>query len=329
MNTEKNENKDVEVKAIELVDDGKSLTIKSFVTNEELFLDETNFVPMLNQVKAIAEGLVADATTREGAATIKALNRKIAGLKTSIEAVGKSVADEIKLKPKLIDKTRKRVKDTLESYQEIVMRPLVEIQNRKDTLVDVSNVPASCIGCDSYYIKSRIEELKSLHDNTEWKESKAEAEETFKEALRQLDDMKAKAEKAESDARELEQLRTRQAEFERAEREKAEAERKKAEEALNKAQEEAEAARRAQAEAEAKAKKAEEVAKAVTEGVGVEHDRETAKNELLFPDDPTAYRKAVNKRIYDELLKFTTEEKAKELFLKIVKCEIPNLRILY
>ena len=309
----------------------KSFEITTTATDMEgLFLDKQNFVPMLDILKDRVRNLVADVHEKDGIAVRKSLNRKLAGLKNRIEDEGKAVAAALKSKPKLVDNTRKNVKDTIQMLQDEVMAPVLAIEARKNEIVEISNIPATAIGCDSNGIKFVIEQVKAHeHDLDYWDESFEEAQSEIREALRQLNDMLASAEKAEADARELEQLRAKQAEFECLQREEAERKQREAEEQLKKAQEEAENARKAQAEAEARATKAEAEAKAVTEGVSVDSDRENVKSGMLFPEDDKAYRKEVNKKVYAAFLEIMPEDIAKKLFTAIVKGEISNLRIVY
>ena len=94
----------VNVNAVELSDNGSKFEITTKCTDpEQLFLHEENFVPMLQQVKKIARGLIADVHTKEGIAARKSLNRKLSSLKTAIEDEGKKVAAALKAKPKIIE----------------------------------------------------------------------------------------------------------------------------------------------------------------------------------------------------------------------------------
>ena len=154
----------INTNAIEIKDTGKSFEIVKKPEQKDLeaiFLDRNNFVPMLQQVKKIARGLVADPTTKEGVATRKALNRKIASLKTAIDNEGKKVSDALKNKPNIILATRKEVRDTLEMLQDEVMKPVKEIEDRQNEIIEISNIPASAVGCDSFGIQDVINVLES------------------------------------------------------------------------------------------------------------------------------------------------------------------------
>ena len=64
--------------------------------------------------------------TLDGRKARKSMSRKVASLKCALEEIGKKVNDELKAKPKLVDKERKRVWDLMESWQEDILQPVVE-----------------------------------------------------------------------------------------------------------------------------------------------------------------------------------------------------------
>ena len=330
--------------AVTLNDNGTKFEIVTKCTDpEQLFLDKRNFVPMLEQCKLIARGLVADATTKEGAATRKALSRKLAGLKNAIEDEGKKVAAALKAKPKIIDATRKAVKDTLEMLQEEVMKPVKEIEDRKNEIIEISNLPASAIGCDSYGVQDVIKVLEGhAHDEAYWKESHAEAVVALNESRRQLNAMLETALKQEEQQREYERLKAEEAERNRKAAEEAAKAKAEAEEAKRKA-EEAERARfaaeEAQKKAEAEALKAKaeaENAKATVNVVQngnaaqVIKDSQQTMSKMLFPDDKAMYRKMCKTEAKEDLMKCDlTEDQARDVVLAILSGKIRHVAMMF
>ena len=338
---------DVEVinpNAVTITDDGKKFEIVTKCTDmEQLFMDRQNFVPMLDQCKHLARGIIADATTKEGAAQRKALSRKLAGLKNAIEDEGKKVAAALKAKPKIIDATRKAVKDTLEMLQEEVMKPLKEIEARQNEIIEISNLPASAIGCDSYGIQDVLNVLESkAKDEAYWKESYADAMAAVTEARRQLNAMLDSALKAEEQQREYERLKAEEAERNRKAAEEAAKAKAEAEEAKRKA-EEAERARiaaeEAQKKAEAEALKAKaeaENAKATVNVVQngnaaqVIKDSEQTKAQMLFPDDKAMYRKMCKTEAKEDLMKCDiTEDQAREIVIAILSGKVRHVAMMF
>ncbi|WP_295051678.1 hypothetical protein [uncultured Fibrobacter sp.] len=338
---------DVEVmntNSVTINDNGKSFEIVTKCTDpEQLFLDKQNFVPMLQQVKLIARGLVADPTTEEGAKQRKALSRKIGSLKTAIEDEGKKVAAALKAKPKIIDATRKEVKDTLEMLQDELLKPLKEIEARQNEIIEISNLPASAIGCDSHGTQDVINVLESkAHDEDYWKESYADATAAINEARRQLNAMLETQLKQEEQQREYERLKAEEAERNRKAAEEAARAKAEAEEAKRKA-EEAERARiaaeEAQKKAEADAERAKQQAEDARATVSVVQsgnaaqvikDSQQTMSKMLFPDDKAMYRKMCKTEAKEDLMKCNlTEDQARDVVLAILSGKIRHVAMMF
>ena len=341
----------INTNSVTINDNGKTFEIVTKCTDpEQLFLDKQNFVPMLQQVKNIARGLVADPTTKEGVATRKALNRKLASLKTAIDDEGKKVSDALKKKPNIILATRKEVRDTLEMLQDEVMKPVKEIEARQNEIIEISNIPASAIGCDSFGIQDVINVLESkAKDEAYWKESYADAMAAVTEARRQLNAMLDSALKQEEQQREYERLKAEEAERNRKLAEEAAKAKAEAEEAKRKAEEaerakaKAEADARAAAEAEARAKADAELAKQQAEAARatvnvvqsgnaaqVIKDSEQTKAQMLFPEDNALYRKMCKTEAKEDLMKCNlTEEQARYVVLAILSGKIRHVAMMF
>ena len=309
--------------ALVLIDEGKQFAVKTDCMDPEaLFLDKKNFVPMLNQVKKIARGLIADVHTEEGFKARKAMNAKLAKLKTAIEDRGAQVAKELKAKPKRVDETRRLVKETLEMLQKEVMAPIREIEARQQEIVEISNIPATAIGCNSEGCRQVLEAIEAhVHDAKYWDESYQEAMDAINDARRQVNGILASAEKQEAEKAELERLRASQADFE-----KAEAEKRETEEKLRKAQEEAETAKR---EAEAAKREAAEAQKLTNVDFG-EADAKATREAMLFPDDERQYRRMANREALEDLMNYGLDEAAaKQLVTDIVHGKVRHVRFVY
>ena len=338
---------DVEVmntNSVTLNDNGKTFEIVTKCTDsEQLFLDKQNFIPMLQQVKLIARGLVADPTTEEGAKQRKALSRKIGSLKTAIEDEGKKVAAALKAKPKIIDATRKEVKDTLEMLQDELLKPLKEIEARQNEIIEISNLPASAIGCDSYGTQDVINVLEGhAHDEAYWKESYADAVAALNESRRQLNAMLETQLKQEEQQREYERLKAEEAERNRKAAEEAAKAKAEAEEAKRKA-EDAERARiaaeEAQKKAEAEAERAKQQAENARATVNVVQsgnaaqvikDSQQTMSKMLFPDDKAMYRKMCKTEAKEDLMKCNlTEDQARDVVLAILSGKIRHVAMMF
>lgn len=334
----------INTNSVTINDNGTKFEIVTKCTDpEQLFLDKQNFVPMLQQVKKIARGLVADPTTKEGASQRKALSRKIGSLKTAIEDEGKKVAAALKAKPKLIDATRKEVKDTLEMLQDELLKPLKEIEARQNEIIEISNLPASAVGCDSYGIQDVINVLEThAHDEKYWQESYTEAVAALNESRRQLNAMLETQLKQEEQQREFERLKAEEAERNRKAAEEAAMAKAEAEEAKRKA-EEAERARiaaeEAQKRAEAEAERAKQQAENARATVNVVQsgnaaqvikDSQQTMSKMLFPDDKAMYRKMCKTEAKEDLMKCDlTEDKARDVVLAILSGKIRHVAMMF
>lgn len=334
----------INTNAVTINDNGKTFEIVTKCTDpEQLFLDKKNFVPMLEQCKLIARGLIADATTKEGVAQRKSLNRKLASLKTLIDDEGKKVSDALKKKPNIILATRKEVRDTLEMLQDEVMKPLKEIEARQNEIIEISNLPASAIGCDSYGIQDVLNVLEThAHDEKYWQESYTEAVAALNESRRQLNAMLETQLKAEEEKREFERLKAEENErnrkaAEEAAKAKAEAEKAKAEaeEAKRKA-EEAEAAKAKAEEIAERNRRAAEEAKAAAQFVQSGNaaqaikDAEKTKSEMLFPEDRKAYEKNCKTEAKKDLMDLgLTEEQARDIVIAVLSGKVRHLAMMF
>lgn len=312
----------------------------------DFFSNERNFLPAINFAKERVEKLVADPTTKDGQITRKALAKHIGQIEKAIADKGLEIARILKTKPNEIDKVRRKVKDTLLMYKDEVLAPLKEIESRQAEIVEMDNIPAQAIGCDSVNVKNLIEQLESKkRDKDYWKESWDDAQYSFNNSMNQLRDILAKVEKEESDRAELERLR--KAEAERAAEIKEEAERKIAEakEDERKAKEQAEESERKAKEAEENARKAQE-AKEAAEAARDEAEskipewkkKEIPDDQLLFPQDRTEYRRKANREAMMAIAGIIAnapvavvgaEEVAKAVVTAVVKGKVPHMNMEY
>ena len=331
---------------IKVEETDKALVITGQIENwEEFFLDEKNFMPIIDFTKTRARGLVADATTKEGQKERKTLVKKINALVKDIDNAHDEVVKAYKEKSGKIDKVRKKVKDTLLMYKEELLAPIKEIEQRQAEIVEIDNMPATRgIGCDSAALKFLLEELDEL-EKKDWKESKADAMYSIGEARRQINDMLARQEKAEEDARKLAEYQRREAEIATAEKEKAEAEKKKAQEEAEKAKAEAEKAKKEAEEARQMAEQAEadkvaaEKAKELAESKIPEWKKnEIPESERLFPEDVNERKRRFNREAMEAIAEIIgktpvaiagTEGVAKAIVTAIVNGHVPHIYMDY
>lgn len=276
--------------ALEAIDENTALVTIEQASALGVFRDSEKLDELLlNKVREyVAERQITDTSTAENRAHIKALAYKITRTKTAVEAVGKTLADELKALPKLIDANRKYISEQLATLAEEVRRPVTEyeaeqkrikaekaaaaaaIEARKQAIqqaIDgITRAPLDLIGKPAADIRAKLDELEANPPTADaFDDRVAEAQERWKATTAQLLQM---AEQQEAlDAQERERIereaaaRAAEAERERARREQQEAavaaERRAAAQAAEAERQrlEKEAAERRAAEAEAESRR--------------------------------------------------------------------------
>lgn len=316
-----NQNEQTQMSIISLNAD--KFEIVGQVTNwEELFLNKENFRQVLIDAQKIGRGLVADPTTKEGCIQIKTMAKKISTLKNLIEEKGKEVAAELKAKPKLIDATRKEVKDTLDKLKEDVLKPIVDIEKRREQITEIDIMPAQAMMYDSVGIEEQIAKLADLREKgiDYWQESFEDASKSISDSMRQLNDFLLSARKKEAEQKELEELK---AQKEAAQKIIQEQEIKKArEEAAEKARKEAEeAANKRIQEAEQKLKEAE--SKIQKQG----YIQSNVSNKLVSRETKTRIKESLIENCFLNNC-LLTEEAARAIVIAIIENKIPHVGII-
>jgi chromosome segregation ATPase len=281
------------------------------VTNwEELFLNKENFRQILIDAQKIGRGLVADPTTKEGTIQIKTMAKKISTLQKLIEEKGKQIAAELKAKPKLIDATRKEVKDTLDRLKGDVLKPLVDIEKRQEQITEIDNMPAQAMMYDSVGIEEQIAKLADLREKGAeyWQESFEDAAKSISDSMRQLNEFLLSARKKEAEQKELEELR---AQKEAAQKIIQEQEIKKARE---------EAAEKAREEAWQKLKEAESKIQKQS------YIQSNVSNKLVSRETKTRIKESLIENCFLNNC-LLTEETARVIVIAIIENKIPHVGI--
>lgn len=278
--------------------------------------------------------------------------RRIVKTRTTIEAAGKAVADEVKKVPGRVDANRRHFKATLEALHDEVRKPLTDWEAAEKARTDK--------------IKSSLAELKAVIADPDWMHRSSEqlrdrlgeierefgviTEDVFAEytsaaqelainAIASMETRIATVETREAEAAELERLRAAQAE-----RDKQDRERKIAEEAAAKAAAEAEAKIKAEREradqaeearkaaVEAAERKAVEAARLAKEEAEKEAASRTAQEaaEQKAREEDRANRASVHRAALTALTEAgIAEDVGKVVITLIARGEVPRVTIQY
>lgn len=317
-----NKNEQIEINPIISLNSDKFELVGNVSSWEELFLNKENFRQVLIDAQKIGRGLVADPTTKEGSIQIKTMAKKISTLRNLIEEKGKEIAAELKAKPKLIDATRKEVKDTLDKLKEDVLKPIVDIEKRQEQIAEIDNIPAQAMMYDSVGIEEQIARLADLREKgiDYWKESFEDASKSISDSMRQLNEFLLAAKKKEAEQKELEELRAQkeaaqkimqEQELAKARAEAAEKARKEAEEAANKRIQEAEQKLK---EAESKIQKP-------------NYTQSNVSNKLVSRETKTQIKEALIESCFSKNI-LLDEEAARVIVIAIIENKIPHVGII-
>lgn len=317
-----NQNEQIEINSIISLNSDK-FELVGHVTNwEELFLNKENFRQVLIDAQKIGRGLVADPTTKEGCIQIKSMAKKISTLQKLIEEKGKEIAAELKAKPKLIDATRKEVKDTLDKLKEDVLKPIVDIEKRQEQITEIDNIPSQAMLYDSVGIEEQIARLADLREKGAdyWLESFEDASKSISDSMRQLNEFLLSARKKEAEQKELEELRAQKEASQKIIQEQELA--KAREEASEKAWKEAEeAADKRIQEFEQKLKEAE------TKIQIQSYIQSNVSNKLVSRETKTQIKEALIESCFSKNI-LLDEETARTIVIAIVENKIPHVGII-
>lgn len=92
--------------------------------------------PILEAINKEIERFDADVTTSKGRKEIASMANKIARTKTFLDGAGKELVSEWKEKAKIVDGSRKKIRDTLDKWKDGVRAPLTEWENNEKARVD-------------------------------------------------------------------------------------------------------------------------------------------------------------------------------------------------
>ncbi len=295
-------------------DDSNALITVEKINALEVFTDK-GMTPILEEINKKVALLVPDVTTAKGRKEIASMANKIARSKTLLDEVGKNLVADWKAKAKVVDDSRKIMRDQLDQLKEVTREPLTKwelaerarLEKYETGLKDLIAFQTIQHGANVQMIEDIIQEIKSIEVTDEWGDFKERAvaaqSYAMKNAVARLEERKA----YEEQQAELAALRAQQAEgmrVEEAKRMKAAEEKRiqeladqKAKAQLAKAEADAAAAIQRAKDAELRAKQAEENAKRDAE-LAIQREKqreETAKREAEFTAKKEAERAAAEK----------------------------------
>jgi|WetSurMetagenome_2_1015567.scaffolds.fasta_scaffold01778_20 colicin import membrane protein len=311
----------------------------------------TTFAPILAPVRRAIDAFVADISTAKGRKEVASFARRVVDSKTMLEEIGKGLADEVKKQPKLIDASRRYIKDTLDNWRDEARKPLTDWENAEEARIKrhteavayLTGIASPSSGVFADELRQLISEAEVIDVNPEaCDEFESEYAYAKKNALIGLKAALISREKRDADEEELAKLRKEAAERAAKDRD-AEIARNAAAEATARAEKVAEQERWEASAREQKIKDdADTVARLAAETVArikqdVDDERvrvETAARQLREADEKRAADREhcakINRAALASFVANGFDEAQGRCILElIVKHKIPNVTINY
>lgn len=182
--------------------------------------DGKRLMPMLEKIQRDVLSEVLDASTEDGRKRIGSLNRKVAGLKSKIDQIGKALVEPLKKQAAVVDAERKKAREFCEGLQVKITAPRDEFELKESErkmrvsvlLQEVHAISQVSEGMKAADIADRINLLEARAIGAEYEGNREEAVKSRQEGLFRLRSIHAVLVQRERDAAELEALRLEKAE---------------------------------------------------------------------------------------------------------------------
>ncbi len=202
--------------------------------------------PIISAIKNEVAKFTPDISTKVGREEIKSMAYKIARTKTTLDDLGSKLTEDMKKQVKVVDSSRKKIWDELETLQKDTRKPLTDWENiEKDRVANLEkkvldigalgNVTVKGVKLDLNALKMNLEILETMTIDDSWQEFKDRAIREHALAVQSLEREISDRVKYEAEQAELKRLRE-----EAAARELKDREERIAKEAADKARQEAE-----------------------------------------------------------------------------------------
>ena len=178
------------------------------------FAEPNGLDPFIDAVRKIVSEFEHDLSTGAGRKKTASLAAKVSSFKVSMDEMGKSLTEDWKNKSKVVDQTRKKMRDELDALRDEARRPLTEWEDKEKARVatiraKIEDLRNYAVGFET--VEDLERRLTALEVATEiddsFEEFKLEAIETRCASIDILKSNLAKAKLAESQRLELELLR--------------------------------------------------------------------------------------------------------------------------
>lgn len=198
----------------------------------EVFTDK-GIRPLIDAIRQKALSEVPDMKTKKGRDRVKSLAFTVAKTKTALDGLGKELTEDWKKKAKVVDSSRKLMREELDAIKEEVRAPLTEYENREklrvekldnfyDNIIELSKVTNTEMDCPYTVgeLETNLAKLEAVVVDESLQERELDCIKAKARGIEKLTKTIEEIKQKEQQERELEELRQKQIEQERIEREK-------------------------------------------------------------------------------------------------------------
>jgi hypothetical protein len=188
------------------------------ITPMTVFTTENGPDPIIQAIKNEVAKFTPDISTKAGREEIKSMAYKIARTKTTLDDLGSKLTEDMKRQVKVVDSSRKKIWDELETLQKDTRKPLTDWENiEKDrvanheknilAIAELGKITVQGVKIGLVTMKANLETLETMSIGDSWQEFKDRAIREHALAVQSLEREISDRERYEAEQAELKRLR--------------------------------------------------------------------------------------------------------------------------
>lgn len=203
------------------------ITISKETDLAKIFSEQDGLKPIIDKIKEEARSFVPDLSTKKGRDQIASMAFKVAKSKTYLDGLGKDVVAEWKAKSKLVDNSRRQMKEELDLLRDEVRKPLTDFENAEKERVEklqgkldtFKRLQTLTVENTVFVLEDELEKLEQIKDFDQFEDFKLRIENEINKSVIHIKGLIEKRKVIDAEKAELEELRRKQAETDRIRRE--------------------------------------------------------------------------------------------------------------
>jgi len=187
--------------------------------------------PLLEKITAEVKSFKTNITTAKGRKDVATLANKVARSKTLLDGMGKDLTAEWKAKSKVVDESRKKIRDELDELKVVARKPLTDweasekkrVEKHREDIDLMKSMAKDLDGLASEELKPFVSALEVIPHDCDYEEFQDEAERVRTNSFEAVEQAYVRALDREKQQKELEVLRQEKEEREAKEQQEREA----------------------------------------------------------------------------------------------------------